>query len=421
MKVLFVNDSTSNPNWGDRAAATALRMMISDVGGSITYSLSEGALASTLLDDGVPVTPAAVPDRRRLRKGVKHIVPPGLVSIARRMKPRPHLIPEVWEDFPERMGVALGSKQPWPAFTRALQDTDIVVIHADGAVTGNGIAPRTMFFIAYLAKKGFDKPVVIVNHTADLSHPRLREIACNVYPLVDDVVYRDPISEQRYGQRCGGRYAADATFVFQPASRATWASLAGRPTYFDVWPDVAAFDPSQPYLCIGGSSVLAHADDPTAVHEGYRALIQRIRMIYDGSVVLTVSDVIDQPIFRSLAGELRLPLVGLRTPIQQVIDILGNADAYIGGRWHPSIFALRGGTPIVPLSAKTAKMQALATMVGLTAPLPNAFDLASAIDPLGRQVQACLDGGPDLRDRLRAWAAEQALSCGQNVAYLEQM
>jgi hypothetical protein len=50
MKVLFVNNSTSNPNWGDRAAAIALRMMITSQGGRIDYALTELQLSATQLD-----------------------------------------------------------------------------------------------------------------------------------------------------------------------------------------------------------------------------------------------------------------------------------------------------------------------------------------------------------------------------------
>jgi signal transduction histidine kinase len=46
-------------------------------------------------------------------------------------------------------------------------------------------------------------------------------------------------------------------------------------------------------------------------------------------------------------------------PVQQAVDILGHSDAYVGGRWHTAIFALRGGAPVVPFSAKQSKMQGL--------------------------------------------------------------
>jgi hypothetical protein len=78
--------------------------------------------------------------------------------------------------------------------------------------------------------------------------------------------------------------------------------------------------------------LLPSAKDPETLSRGYRTLIHLIRSEYDGSVVLAVSDLMDQPPFRWLAREMNLPLVSLRAPVQQVVDILGNADAYLGGQ-----------------------------------------------------------------------------------------
>jgi len=44
MNVLLINDSTSNPNWGDRAAAVSLKKMITMVGGNIIDTFSENEL-----------------------------------------------------------------------------------------------------------------------------------------------------------------------------------------------------------------------------------------------------------------------------------------------------------------------------------------------------------------------------------------
>jgi hypothetical protein len=312
-------------------------------------------------------------------------------------------------------------KNPWPGLTEAIGKADIVIIHGDGAMTGNGVIPRTMLFLAYLAKKHLATPVIIVNHTVDLEHPGLLRMAREVYPLFDDVVFRDPISVEKYKAICGGRYSADAAFLFEPAPRDTWIPLARRPTYFDVWPDTAGLDPSAPYLCVGGSSILGTIGDLAGVTAGYRRLIEHLSTIYPGQIVLTVSDLVDEPVFRDLATHFHTPLIGLHTPVQQVVDVLGNADAYIGGRWHPSIFALRGGTPIVPLSAKTNKMEALAGMVGISPPLPDALALETSVDAVGRQLLDCLERGAGLRSELRSWAEQNARDCIDNIAYLETL
>jgi hypothetical protein len=192
---------------------------------------------------------------------------------------------------------------------------DVSIIHGDGAMVGNGIIPRTDLFLAYVIKKHFGGRVIICNHTADFNHPDLREIAANVYPMFDDVVFRDQTSMERCRGICKGRFAPDTAFLFEPLQRERWAPLAGRPTYFDVWPDTADFDPAKPYLCIGGSSKLWFEEErPSPVRLGYVALIAHLRSVYEGQIVLTASDLTDESVFRPLARELGLPLIPVSHP-----------------------------------------------------------------------------------------------------------
>ncbi len=259
------------------------------------------------------------------------------------------VIPERWEDVGRAADLVMGaSPAPWPWLRAAIQEADLVVIHGDGAMVGDGIIPRTDLFLAYLARERLDTPVVLVNHSADFDRPELRRMAEHVYPLLADVVFRDPVSADRWGHLGGGRFAADSAFWFTPAPRDAWVHLAGRPTYFDVWPDTAPFDPAAPYLCVGGSSLIGTVWRPLELARSYAGLVARLRAVYAGQILLTLSGLQELEVFRPLARELGLPLVAPTIPVQQAVDILGNADAYVGGRWHSAIFALRGGAPVVP-------------------------------------------------------------------------
>ncbi len=422
MKVIFINDSTSNPNWGDRAAATSLRRMIRDAGGDIILSISEADLARPLL--GEPrVEAEAEPVRRGVRDYATLLVPPAVPRLGRRLAarlglPRGHRVPERWEGFPAAARAFADDPDAWPSLFAAARQAAVAVIHGDGAMVGNGTVPRTMLFLAYVLKTAFDVPVVIANHTADFDHADLREIAGHVYPLFADVVFREPESVERCAGICTGRFAPDSAFQFEPLARERWVEVAGRATYMDVWPDTAAVDPAAPYLCLGGSSLYIALGSPEQVAAAYMALIERVRGVYTGQIVLTVSDLRDQEVMRAVAAGLGLPLVGLHTPVQQVVDLLGNADAYIGGRWHPSIFALRGGAPIIPLSSRTFKMGALARMAGLSAIAHDALNLGGAAEPIIREFAACLEAGTGLRDRLQAWAGVMARESSGNAGFL---
>ena len=355
------------------------------------------------------VPPAILVARRRIFKGVD-------LTAANRV------IPEQWEGFGRAADLVIAARGgPWPWLRAAIREADLVVIHGDGAMVGEGIIPRTDLFLAYLARERLDTPVVLVNHSADFDRPELRRMAEHVYPLFADVVFRDPVSATRWGHLGGGRFAADSAFWFTPAGRDAWAPLAGRPTYFDVWPDTAPFDPAAPYLCLGGSSLHSTVWRPLELARSYAALVARLRTVYGGQILLTLSGLQELEAFRPLARELGLPLVSPTIPVQQAVDILGNADAYVGGRWHSAIFALRGGTPVVPLSAKQGKMGSLMLAADLPSAEFDAFAAGRDGEAIARALRPLLDAGDALRGRLRTWADAMAANCWENVAYVRRM
>ena len=420
MRVLLLYDSTTYPNWGGRAATISLRLMIREVGGEIIKSVMIDDLERSSLDGHLTGDSSG---RRSPKEMARLLLPPVVPKLIHKLAPdfgrtSEHLpIPRAWAEYQVCADRVLSHEAPWPELVRSFAEMDVAIVFGDGDMYGNGVLPRTLLFLSYLIKQRFSKPVIMVNHSADFDHPDLRAAAEKVYPLFDDVVFRDPLSAERCGALCAGRFAADTAFWFMPAPRTDWTAVAQRPTYFDIWPDTAAFDPAQPYICIGGSSIIDTTRDKDAVERAYASLITHIQSLYSGQIVLTVSDGVDYPILGPIAKRLRLPLIGVTTPVQQAVDILGNADAYVGGRWHPSIFALRGGTPVLALSSKTFKMRALTDMSGL----PQGFDalhLEESREAIGLQLTSYLEEGSSLRDRLLSWADGMARSSWENVAFL---
>lgn len=425
MNVLLINDSSCNPNWGDRAAAIAIKRMVIALGGSISGLITEDDLRESLffcdrVEEG-GVRPRSTMD------WVKLFAPPVALKLREKLLNRmaggdadkTGPIPMTLDTFESQAEYFQRDRATYGGLLDAIEKADVVVIHGDGCMVGNGVIARTELFLSYLIKTRFQTPVIMINHTTDFSHPDLKLMAETVYPLLDDVTYRDQTSADLCRGRWAGRYAADSAFLFEPAERDAWVALASRPTYFDIWPDEAAFEPQRPYICVGGSSIYSFCGTPTEVIDGFIALVSHLQSVYPGQVVLTASDYKDQIIFRPVAKALHTPLVGLAIPVQQAVDIVGNAQAYVGGRWHPGIFALRGGTPVVPLSSKTFKMQALIAMAGLPTPTFNALDLPGEKEKIGQVLTALVAQGDDLRRLLRQWAAKQADSSWDNLAFLD--
>lgn len=425
MRVFFINDSSSNPNWGDRAAATALREMLVQCGHELVGSLTEDELRDLSfwrLSDPIPA--------KSSQRGAKYwaglLVPPVFFKLAARLKaqhglPNEDLVPSQLSEFDDCLRRVVVHREQHEHLLSQLERTDVVVIHGDGCMVGNGIMPRTVLFLAYLIRTRLGKPVALVNHTADFDHPVLKEMALAVYPSLDAVRFRDPISLERCSSFCRGDYAPDSAFYFEPAAKEDWLKLAARPGYFDVWPDAARFDPRKPYVCLGGSSIYSFSLEgkPTHLIDTFITLARHLVSVYQGQLVLTASDIKDEIIFREVSRALNLPLLALRTPVQQAVDVVGNSDAYIGGRWHPSIFALAGGAPIVPFSSKTFKIEALATMAGLGTLTFDAHKLEANVEAIADTLKGYLAQGAQLRERLRSWSGTQRTDCWDNLAFLK--
>lgn len=424
MKILLINDSASDPNWGDRAAAFTLKIMMRASGGDIHRAISEHELGTSTFTKRAPGMEPEL--QGTAASPLKQMVPPLFWETMRKMArglnigPSHSPIPKKWEGFQKLAELVARNPRTWHEFLCAANDVDIAVVHGNGCMMGNGLVARTELFLSYFIKKYLQKPVIIVNHTGDFSDPDLLRIAQEVYPLFDDVVFRDQISVQRCGEFCKGRFAPDTAFWFEPASSQAWWPVAQRPTYFDVWPDTASFDPAKPYLCIGGSSIIGTQTELSALRSSYVQLIEHLQSVYPGQIVLTVSDPVDCKVLSPLGPHLGLPVIGLTTPTQQAVDILGNSEAYIGGRWHSGIFALRGGAPIVALSSKTFKMQALSEMAGFSSEVFDVWQLGYRKQAIAQQLLEYLEAGSDLRQGLRRWAEESAKESWGNVAYLRE-
>ena len=405
IKVFLINDSVDNPNWGDRAAAISLKTMIEEVGGNVYASLKEMNLHS---GDFKFVQTKKKVQENKSKKYIKYFLPPAVLKIKNRVYHKIGLnkdvsrVPQNWSEFHNSSVSIYENLEYWRELIKVVKNIDLVLIHGNGAMTGIRCMPRAIMFLTYLIKKNFGKPVLITNHTVDLNNKKLAKIVKNVYPLFDDVVYREKESYVRHRSLCGGVAAADSAFLFKPVAKSRWLSVVNRSSYFDVWPDTAKFDPSAPYVCVGGSSIYPGKTDSYNPYAGFSALIKFLQRSYTGQIVLTVSGRPDELFFRQIAKEQNLPLVGLRTPVQQAVDIVGNAEAYVGGRWHPSIFALSGGTPVVALSSKTFKMQALMKMCGLGSPF-NALALEQEKERIGARLLSYVRQGESLRQKLSAW------------------
>ncbi|RUL87163.1 polysaccharide pyruvyl transferase family protein [Tautonia sociabilis] len=425
MKIYLVNDTSDHPNWGCRATTRALRRMIVEREGEITHTLFLERMdqperfvtsaAGRLFERAVWKAARQVPGGPRLARAA-------IFGRLDRLYGVGDSIPRTLAQFRRHARHVMEGRCCRPE-REALEACDLVLINGEGSIYDRQRKGLMMLFLAYLAKEHFGKPCALVNHTADLSDPATFEIAAAVYPRLDDVTFREPVSAEHCQPilpDATSRIAPDAAFTYEPADREAWAALAGRPGYLSVWPDSADdFDPSLPYVCVGGSSIYFRPDRPSYDPvPAYRALCLRLRSEF-GQVVLFAPDGPDVRLLRPLARSLGLPMVGLHTPTQQAVDLLGNAALCISGRFHPSILSLTGGTPIILTTANTHKTAGLLRLIGSEAQPFDALRLGEQLDDVLALARDLVAQGPALRRSLQRRARGLAEAAWRNVSSLE--
>jgi polysaccharide pyruvyl transferase WcaK-like protein len=399
LNVYLVNDTSLNLNWGSRATTYKLKQMLGKVGATVGSSLPLHQLSHLTWEARTSTARLSRP-LRNVKTYVLNKL--GSVFLNRSAVLLPEVVPATWRDF-EKFANRVMRGDSLPDIKANLESCDVVFINGEGGIFGNQRESRMMFFIAYLAKKHFGKSVVLASHSAELTHPVLLEIAQNVYPLLDDIVFREAHSQAACQSFVNGKSAADVTFDYTPAPYEAWAQVASQPGYFHTFPECSGdFNPSKPYVCVGGSSSYFRDDQP-----GYQpvpaftALCERLQKEV-GQVVLTASAAADLPIFEPIARTLNLPLLRPELPVQQAVDVLGHSSCYVGGRWHGAIFAATGGAPVVTLAAHTFKVAALNEQLGLQEEPFDPFNLDKDREAIVNLVKERLSSSSRLERRNRA-------------------
>ncbi|WP_161599018.1 polysaccharide pyruvyl transferase family protein [Aidingimonas lacisalsi] len=385
MNVCLVNDTSDDPNWGAIATSQAMRELIHEAGGSVTSTLYQYRIGSPQPDDTVDTAESTSVDGDR--KSVADIAPCE------------------WEAFDECAARVLDGEW-FPAIYGALSECDVVLINGEGCIYDRTRQSRMIYFIAYLAKCYLGKPSAIVNHSIVMNDPVLVEIAANVYPYLDDIVFREPDSAI-VCPGVSGHVGADAAYIHSPRPLAAWNG-----TYGD------GFDPERPYACLGGGSVffrgLRPGHDPLP---GVMQLCERLRDAV-GQIVLTASSHKDLSLMTPVSRELGLPLIDIDNCVQEAVDVLGHAGVYVGARWHPGIFAHRGGTPVIAWTEHTPKMTAFLKQAELSQRPFDPFLIGEQLDDIVMLATTYLDAGDELRDRLRAGAQRLEYKTRDNVRLL---
>lgn len=418
MRLTYVADNATSPNWGCRATSFALRQVLSRKH-QIVATIDRALLSSPLTADArIPGDShwSVVKRFRRNRLRRMPVVGP-LAFAAIDALGDYHAPTHDIDGDADRLWTLRDRSPKARRIVDALDRCDAIVVNGEGEMIFSTPARPTLLqtlAICSLAKR-MGKPVHYVNGmiSRDPGTAVNVETAATVSRVMADARFcvRDRHSLDVARELLTGiapAYAPDALFGWS----GLFHDVATLP--FDQSRLTPAFDRTGtampavcagPYIAISGSSMSAR--NPALATERYTALAEALKAI--GMPILLVATCIGDIFLTEVARRTGLPLLPVHAPIQAGAAVMANARLLVSGRWHPGIMASLGGTPGVFMGSNSHKTLSLQEQLGYEDPheysaFPEAADIAAMVE----ESRTRLAEGNATRQRIADAAARLA-------------
>lgn len=373
MKLLFVGDNRTSPNWG-RGASIALHQMLSEsfnVIGSVPgdlfdLSVAEAGYVGTLLPARYYRLFRYAWQRRSRRPYSWHMKLENLFGAK----------DFISEDPAVSVDNLLAHRDQHRALARIYEqavEADLIVVDGDGDIIFSTPPRRQTLFLLSMIELGLrlKKPVFLVNsmisdcptsgrNAATVSAARKLFAQCQAVSLRD-------LESLEYVKK----EMPETTASFIPDSLFGWYSryecrdsqppldgdfLLPFPEREELW---GKLDFSEPYICVGGGALAASQREKAI--PAYVRLVRALKEL-GFRVYLTENDTPDS-FLHKVAEETSVGIVPVDAPILLCGAVLAHARLFISGRYHPSIFAALGGTPCIFLGSHAHKMQSISRLL----------------------------------------------------------
>ena len=267
-------------------------------------------------------------------------------------------VPSLWREYERFYNQAINGNILQYEMS-LLNWADVVIINSEGNLV-HGIdqfgcykpGARYVLFISYLAKK-LKKHVSIVNHVIDPEGDDAVEMIKNVYPSIDTIWVRDPISKKRLidiCNECKPKYVPDAVFSFE--TDPDWEPNSKLSSIIDF---------SNPYVCLGDSSGIQSLASRVKwdIKSVYSDIVKELQSVCPQIIIIDGFRGNNKKI-NDLVKTYKLPRLNLyNCPYEDLIEVLGRAKCFISGRWHATIMGLLSGTPFVSWGSDSHKTYSL--------------------------------------------------------------
>jgi polysaccharide pyruvyl transferase WcaK-like protein len=418
MKVFFVGDNRLRANYGCRATSIALSLLltkeneiVSKLSGRQTHS-GAGPIFH------IPYLP------RFFYQIISHL--PGFRKVWQLVCRRWPVVPLSFMDFvrtsPEKsyqnLMRCLPANPQLQEFVDGLKESEILVINGEGTFIASTTTRRdALIYIMYIQwAKNNMKPVFLVNTILSFDpvepsneHSRywMNEF-CKILKSCDKVYFRDPQSLEIYNEITpdskNAEFVPDALFSLNIKSKCHSGSLIE--SYFSSIPFGEEIDAnflnlerSGKYIVVSGSSQAAHQQE--AAKKTYSNLIGSIISKFPNHLVILAESCEGDKFIRDISDQRGLPLLSVRSPLFAIMQVLGGAEAFISGRYHPAIMASISGTPCIFLGSNSHKCLSLQRVLGYSVPneypsLPSPSD----VDKIVNHLDSLLKDSQNERTRL---------------------
>jgi polysaccharide pyruvyl transferase WcaK-like protein/organic radical activating enzyme len=152
-------------------------------------------------------------------------------------------------------------------------------------------------------------------------------------------------------------------------------------------------DFNKKYILMSGNSLAAHF--PEKAESSFLLLASRLREMSQlyGLQFYLIECCGGDRILRQVSKKLKIPFIPAETNLRLAGYILGKAECFISGRYHPSILASLGGTPCVFMGSNSHKTHSLQSVLGIPRDEQitfNALPDSDETELIVREAEKCL-------------------------------
>jgi len=398
-KILFISDTSDGQNWGCHATSNILRERLSR-----SATIQKTLFLSDIHDKNLSLT---IPNISEIKYMINYYSKiKSLDSHQNTFFNYAIPIVDMFDYFPlsvtqfERKANEFLNSRLATKFFGSISDIDHVIINGEGSIHGDRRKSKVLLFLAYLGKIVYNVDTHIINHTLAIDDPCLKSMVEMVYPELDTIIFREPVSLTHYLKQVGEGnviLSADAAWYINNMKSAQELNRLYKYDGIDIWyPRVQTnqkLDFSRPYITVGGGSGFQRYTE--TVKSNFIDVIELIDNKNPNiEIMLTAAAQRDEGMMLEIAENTGHPLIKHNNSYNVAASVIANSEVYLGGRWHASIFALLGGARLVNFNGNTFKIAAIKEQFELSHPIYSCENIGYQITEIASSVSERIKSKP---------------------------